>query len=486
MGLIERGMPAPAPRRVIFLAVNLVILLVARATLAAPAGASARVACEAALALEAGGHGEASSREPCHSAFIVDGGPQDMRNEVASLMSPRAHPSLDDLVLGSLIADAAVRKAPDQPWGYLARCDIARRLGSANVLESCLADLRRLAPAHPATRGALGYAGERAPFWAWILRAILSVGLLGTLAHALLARRRTATAVATPKLGAALLIGIVSLLGPGVGIAQSEPMPRGDQLSKIRIDDANPEAGIPDEETQNKRPLEFGYYLQDLAAKAERSAKGGDHAAEARYYQALTKAVPAAAFGPRKLCVALDAAGDVPGAVVACRTALTRQGSVASDYVRFVDVVLSRRDPVPPLEQKELRAVIDHLAGEAQLGTLPATLRCEVALRFRDTEGLETCTADLAKTEPNNPKTVSFEWALALQHHDRSAALQLVDRARGVGMSNDGVAKMEEATRQMGRRRLVHLAPLGLGGALIAALLAFGFRYLVQRRRLAA
>jgi hypothetical protein len=445
-----------------------------------------RGACEVALMLEEAGRRDGPSREPCHSAFRLTGQPQDMRNEVASLLSPAARPSLDDLVLSALIADAAVRKATDQPWGYLARCDIARRLGSADVLETCLADLRRVTPAHAATMRAQSYSAEHAPLGARIFRVLLSLGLLGTLAHALLRRRRAnrRSPVRAP-LAAALMVGVISLSGFEIGVATAEPLPDRDQLSQFKVDDANPEANVPTPELQNKRPLEYGYYLQDLAAKAEKAAKTGDHVAEARFYRALTKAAPTAAYGPRRLCDALEAARDIPNAIVACRTVLTRQGSTAGDYIRFVNLVLTTRGPLPPLEEKELHSVLEHLAGEAQLGALPTMLRCEVALRFNDTPALETCTTELGKTAPNDPKTVSFQWALALARHDRSAALQLVDRARGVGMSKEGVAKMEQATRQMSRRYRARLALMVLGAALVAALLALGFRRLSIRRRLA-
>lgn len=484
MGLTRRDAPVLLARLAIFLVGSGVL---ARSAVAAPVGASARSACEAALAVEASGPGGPASREPCHSAFIVDGAPQDMRNEVASLMSPRAHPSLDDLVVGSLIADAAVRKAPSEPWGYLARCDIARRLGSADVLETCLSDLRRVAPAHAATKQALIYAAERAPLAAWILRAVLALGLLGTLAHALLRRRRATRRLPAP-LTAASLVGLVALSALSALAARparAEPTPGKDQLSDFKIDDADPEASVPGVEMQNRKPLEFGYYLQDLAAKAESAAKRGDPAGEARYYKALSKAAPTASFGPRKLCQVLETAGDLPGAVVACRTTLTREGSTAGDYLHFVRVVLATPGTPSSGERAELDAVITHLLNEAKLGAVPFVLRCEVALRFSDTPALAACTDILGKIAPNDPKTVSFQWALALRQHDRSAARKLVDRARGVGVSKDGVAKMEEATRQMGRSRLERLGLAAFGAAVAAALLALGFRHLAQRRRLA-
>jgi hypothetical protein len=489
MGFTKRSASSLSVRPAVFST-----FIVATAFMAASAAAqpslTSRGACEAALALEQSGHPpEVSSRASCHSAFIVDGSPEDMRNEVASLLAPGARPSLDDLAVATLIAEAAVRKASNQPWGYLARCDIARRLGNADVLETCLADLRRVAPDHPATARARAFASEPASFGIHLVRVLLLLALLGTLADALLRRERLSRRPRppVPAKPVVLLLAVCSLLSTaGAGVARAEPTAGRDQLSDFKIDDADPEAGIPTVEAQNSKPLEFGYYLQDLAAKAEKAGKAGDHAKEARYYRALTAAAPLASFGPRKLCDALEAAGDLPNAIVACRTAITRQGSTAGDYLHFVRLVLATKGPLEPAEREELNVVIAHLDGEAQLGALPTMFRCEVALRFQDTPGLAACTGTLSRIAPDDPKTVSFQWALALQEHDRSKALQLLDRARSMGMAKDGVAKMERATRQMTQRLVGRFTLLALGAGLAAALLALGFRHLAQRRRVAA
>src|SRR3954470_21862042 len=152
---------------------------------------SLRAACTAALAREARGDGPASSREPCHRALRLGGTPEDERNEVASLMSPVATPSLDDLTVSALLVDAAERQAVDQPWAYLARCDIARRMGSADTLAVCLADLRRVAPHHRETLRALAQTAGTASGGIWLLRALLLVGLFGTALHAAYRARRT-------------------------------------------------------------------------------------------------------------------------------------------------------------------------------------------------------------------------------------------------------------------------------------------------------
>ena len=259
-------------------------------------------------------------------------------------------------------------------------------------------------------------------------------------------------------------------------------MPKED-LSHFKVDDADPEASVPTVEEQSKQPLEFGYFLQDLAARAERAGKAKDHAAEARYYRALTKAAPASAVGPRRLCDALEASGDLTNAIIACRTTLTRDGTQAGDYIHFVKLVLRTTTPLVPGERKELDAVIAHLAHEADLGALPTMLSCDVALRFNDRPALESCTAESARKAPKDPKTISLQWALAVQNHDRGAALGLIDRAREVGMSPDGLAMMERATRAMTLHRLGRMAAVAAIVALGGALLLAGLRRAAANRR---
>ena len=445
---------------------------------------TSRDACKAALAHEEAGEPTVSSRGPCHSAFLVGGMPEDLRDEVASMMSPAAHTSLDDVAVGTLMADAATRQATDQPWGYLARCDIARRMGNANTLQTCLEDLRRVAPKHPATKWALAATAERPSRWVWFFRVLLLGGLLGTLAHALSSRRdRRRTRSAAPRVAAAL-VGVFLLSGLGARVAHAAGLPNKDHLSDFAIDDANPESSVPDVELQTKKPLEFGYFLQDLAAKAEKAAGRGDHAGAARYYGALRKAAPTVAFAPRQMCVELEAAGDLAQAIKACRTALTGLGSTAADFIRFVSLVLASKEPLPPEERTELETVIAHLQHESQLAALPTMLRCEVDLRFKDYAALEACTTQLATKAPADPKTISFQWALALHKNDRGQALQLIDRARGVGMSGEALARMERATRAMTLRRTGFLVAL-LTAALGAAYALLRFRREISRRRLA-
>lgn len=398
------------------------------------------------------------------------------------MMSPAAHPTLDDVARGAMMADAAVRKDTRQPWGYLARCDLARRMGNADALQGCLEDLRRVAPQDPMTKWALAVSAERTSFWIWALRVILLAAVAGTAAHATVGklRRRRRRAATLP---AAVLLSVLVLSGLGAGVARAAGLTK-DHLSSFPLDDNDPERSVPSPDMQAKKPLEFGYFIQDLAAKAEKAEKAGDHMAAARYLGALAKATPTVAYGTRKMCEQLEAAGELALAIRACRDTLTRTGATAGDFTRFVSLVLASKGPLIPQERTELEAVLTHLESESKLGALTTRLRCEVDLRFNDFAALEACTQELAKQAPQDPTTISLQWALALQNHDRAAALALIDRARSLGMRGDGLAKMESATRAMTLRRAAFLTTL-VAVVLGLAFVVVRFRREIFRRRLA-
>ena len=441
----------------------------------------AREACKKALAAEESSGAVYASRKPCETAFL-SGMPEDMRNDVAAMMSPAALPTLDDLAIATLMTDATVRKANEQPWGYLARCDIGRRLGSANLLASCVEDIRRVAPQSDTLKQALAMAAERPTVAVRLFRLLLVLGLFGTLAHAARtawisrARRQRATAVA------ALVAGLM-IAGLGGGVASAQLAPRKDHLSEFKIDDADPEASVPGPDVAAKEPLQFGYLLQDLAAKAVSASKKGDHDAAARFFGAMAKAAPTVAYPARQMCAELEAGGDVQKAIQACRSAVARLGSTEGDYTRFVSLVLSSKGPLSTDERKELDAVIKHMQEERKDDVVPTMLACQVALRFKDIPALESCTAELGKKAPNDPKTISLQWALAVEKRDRRTALTLLDRARSVGVSAAALAKMEAGTQAIRRRQVQRLVLMGIAVVLVAAGLRVGRRWLSTRRQ---
>jgi hypothetical protein len=417
-----------------------------------------------------------SSREPCHRAMLFGAQAEDFYREVASMMLEPAAPSLDTTVLAAFTAEAAVRKAPEQPWGFLARCEIGRRLGLAEVVEGCLADLQRVAPASAETKRMLAVAGARAPLWIWALRILLVLIPLGTLAHFWTARarvRRPRPLVAAKTLVALLVAAAISSVAGAARAALVEKDGHVEfdhgQMSAFPIDDANPEASVPTVEAQNAKPLQFGYFLQDLVAKIEKAEKEKDLPAVIRYYRAVAKASPNSPYGPRKLCDALERSGDIDGAIVACRTATVIQGTTVEDFTRLIHVILAKKGALPKERRDEVYGAIEHLQLEVALGAGIDQLRCEASLRFEDYDMLRACTGRLVQAAPNDAQTVMFQWALALHDHDKEKAAALVDRARSLHMDNAGIARMEAANRDMNRlplgRILLGVIVIGVLGA---------------------
>jgi hypothetical protein len=73
------------------------------------------------------------------------------------------------------------------------------------------------------------------------------------------------------------------------------------------IDDADPVRDVPTQAEADARPLDFAYYLQELAARADAATARGDHGAAVRYYRALARAVPDSSLPREKLSASLQA-----------------------------------------------------------------------------------------------------------------------------------------------------------------------------------
>jgi hypothetical protein len=432
--------------------------------------APARLACREALALG----NTKQARDTCKTAMMLGGNLEDMRNHVAALMAGSPPPTMQDLVMATLLADGEIHKAPTQPWGYLARCDIARRLGDRDALDLCRADLERVAPGSPQTKLA-ALPASHAPWVTWAGRLLVLAAFGLTLLDVLARRWRS-----RPRGRSAAALAVATTVMLLAGGARADMKEGSDHLSNFEIDDLHPETSIPPVEQQNKNPLEFGYLLQDMLAKAEAATKRGDHMAAARYYAALTKAVPNRAYAYGAACASLASAGQIDKAIGACRQALTREGVTVGNYELFVRLMLSKPGTLTGDERKELDDVVTHLSKQPDVGVVPQQLACEVAVHNHDVPGLEACTAKLAQTAPNDAKTISYQWALAIEKRDGKQARGLIDRARAAGMAKEGLAKMEATTGSLSgfpRRALMWA---------VGVALALGIVFIGTRRMLAS
>jgi tetratricopeptide (TPR) repeat protein len=226
----------------------------------------------------------------------------------------------------------------------------------------------------------------------------------------------------------------------------TDGLPPGDGLSEWRIDDADPTKSVPTEQQRDSNPLQFGYHLMDLAEKGGVAVKKGDHHAAVKYYAALAKAVPDRSVAFTKLCASHEALGDWEKAVEACRTALGLPGVTVADSSHFVRLLLAKRGALSATEIDDATAVVTHLGEEETTRGLSAELQCEIGSRLEDVKRLESCTTALAKSAPDDARTISYQWALALARKDYAGAHAVIDHAKVTKMPPEGIRHMEAAT----------------------------------------
>jgi hypothetical protein len=250
------------------------------------------------------------------------------------------------------------------------------------------------------------------------------------------------------------------------------------QLSTLfRIDDADPESSVPTAVQRDGNPIEFGYFLQDIMAKAETAQKRNDPQAQIRYLRALAIAAPDPAKAWSLLCEAYEKVGDRHHALGACKYAIDREGVQVQDFARFVHVLASKEGDLDNDERAALKDVLAHLDKDPRLTLPTAQMRCESGVKLKDEAAMVACTAVLAKEAPNDPKTIVFEWSLAMMRGKRDDARQLVARAKTAGLTADAIDRMNDL---MSRTRWSSSRLIGVGAlAAAAAVLLF----LVLRRR---
>ena len=149
-----------------------------------------------------------------------------------------------------------------------------------------------------------------------------------------------------------------------------------------------------------------------------------------KYYRAVAAAVPEEAKGWSLLCAAYEKAQDRERAMRACKYAVDRRGVALADYGRYVGLFVSKPGDLTSDEKGELKGVLDHLDKQPELAVPTAHLRCQVAVKTKDVQDMQACTAVLAKVAPDDPKTVVFQWSLAVMRGDAAEASRLIGRAQ--------------------------------------------------------
>ena len=259
-----------------------------------------------------------------------------------------------------------------------------------------------------------------------------------------------------------------------------DELPSNGQLSHFSIDDADPSAAVPDVKAQMKDPIQFGYLLMDLADRADGAYEQKDFARAARYYKAIVKAAPQRSVGYTKLCLSYTGMNDLVSAREACHEGLFHEGVFPIDFVRYLHLLLDTKKQFGTDDLQQADDVFAHLKQEKVDEQEVHQLECDVALRVSDVRRMEECTKALAAGWPDDPKTITYQWSLAVYKKDFAAAEKFVQRAKASAMAPQGIQKMEAATRTAQHKTRSKHVLAGAGALALFLIGAMGLRVLRQ------
>lgn len=328
------------------------------------------------------------------------------------------------------------------------------------MLRGCVEELLEIAPKHEVTREtiALATAAER-PWRRWCALAGVLFVLLGTLLHRAWAwrrprsRGRAAGKTAAVSAAIVLLIGVVAQPAAAQDDDYAERAPLGQLSIRYPVDLENPMKSLPPPAERNKHPLEFGYFLMDLSALADKNFNAGNYAEAIKFYEVVVEVAPERPIGYSKLCRSYIALGEVEPALQRCRETLGAEGATTDDYARLVRLLIgkTKTGPLPQPDVEEINEIIAHLKEQpsAAAQELALELECELATRQSDEKRLASCSAALSETAPDKPSTITFRWGLALLQGDRAEAVRMVARAKEVEMTPEAIAKLEAGVAEL-------------------------------------
>jgi hypothetical protein len=270
----------------------------------------------------------------------------------------------------------------------------------------------------------------------------------------------------------------------------------GDLSTSFPIDDADPSKHVPTVEQRNEDPLEYGYYLQDLIARAEPAFEKGDWAGAVKYFEVLGRAEPNIGVSFSRLCVAYAKLGRFDVAAANCGRAVGLPGARVMDHLRFVEYTLQKPKLLPvdvtdaDASLAYLRAHLAELpptaaqtAADAGAPAHPQTLEeaaaaymqrnspaaaaarakkateppappplnlpleielhaCQLATRLSDAKRLAACSARLRAVEADERIVLSYDWSRALVTGDEPRASALLAKAEKLGFPPAAKAAM--------------------------------------------
>jgi hypothetical protein len=163
------------------------------------------------------------------------------------------------------------------------------------------------------------------------------------------------------------------------------------------------------------------------------------------------------------------------------KRALTHDGVTVRDYQRYFTVALAKKGALTGEEVGLLGNVLQHLRDDPGGKDAADELECQLGVRLEDIDRLQRCTAALAARAPDDAKTLSYQWALAMERGNVREAEALLERTRSTAMKPEGLEQMERAIASFQAARRRKMYTWGFGG--LAILAGIGVAAIMASRR---
>src|SRR6478736_3264699 len=218
------------------------------------------------------------------------------------------------------------------------------------------------------------------------------------------------------------------------------------QLSHFAINFDDPESQIPTIAERNLDPLEFGYFLQDLAAEALKAERKKEYGKAVKFWRASAKAVPDEAVAFSHACAVYQVMGEREHALEYCARALNLRGVTSAEYLRYAELMIAQPEPLTAAQVQDLDAAIAHLRAQPTGADPASVIECQMGVKLEDEARLARCTAVLAKSMPNDAHTLTYQWSLAMKRHNYGEARGLLDKMAKASMQPSALADLRAAT----------------------------------------
>lgn len=302
----------------------------------------------------------------------------------------------------------------------------------------------------------------------------------------------------------------------------------GDLGTLFQVNDDDPKANIPTAEQRNANPLEFGYYLQDLVARAQVPFHAGDFDKAVKYYEAVALVLPEQATAYSRLCIAYDRLKKPELALPNCAKAMSLPGARVMDHTGFLKLTLNQKQLTPEAvadvesSLTHLRGVLEAPAGQQAPGSLlndpeveakvrkslreqlklgpepepepsasaevdPAAapsapppipdlplaiqvelFECKLAALIRNAPRLERCIAALEKQKAEPRVVLGFKWSLAAVSKNETLLASVVDEARRLGVNDQAIETLKASYGSFSSEKPLPAAVAAAGLAQVA------------------